>query len=298
MKFPMLAHRWRLPKVIIALLVTELPLTVVCLLLFGIAQGDTYQTKLWENGYVKGFNSGPTQVVYDYTTYHKATVPLIWSAYMVDFNVVVSVFSMFLLLVKATLYILYLWIPILSVAVSGLEVALYSISLSNQSAPDMSDPQQPNPGLAWYLSKGCSYATKGNYSYCMQARAAYGTTCVMVALFTVYFLVSIHSCWITNDEKIERLEEKEFDIEMKRIHASFAAEDEMTRQEKWEMNRQIFMNLPKTPTTPGFGLNYPMTPRTVAFTQLNGGPAPKTPIVSVTPKGPIGGLKFREQYGD
>lgn len=118
------------------------------------------------------------------------------------------------------------------------------------------------------------------------------------ALFTVYFLVSIHSCWITNDEKIERLEEKEFDIEMKRIHASFAAEDEMTRQEKWEMNRQIFMNLPKTPTTPGFGLNYPMTPRTVAFTQLNGGPAPKTPIVSVTPKGPIGGLKFREQYGD
>jgi len=75
MKFPMLAHRWRLPKVIIALLVTELPLTVVCLLLFGIAQGDTYQTKLWENGYVKGFNSGPTQVVYDYTTYHKATVP-------------------------------------------------------------------------------------------------------------------------------------------------------------------------------------------------------------------------------
>ncbi|KXL47336.1 MAG: hypothetical protein FE78DRAFT_144283 [Acidomyces sp. 'richmondensis'] len=284
----MLAHRWRLPKVFVALLLTELPLTVVCLLLFGIAQGDTYQTKLWENGYVKGFNSSPNE----------AAVPLIWSSYMLDYNVVVSVFSMFLLLVKSVMYILHIWIPLLSAIVSGLEVALYSTSLSNQSAPDMSDPQQPNPGLAWYLSKGCSYATEGNYSYCMQARAAYGTTCVMVALFSVYFLVSIHSCWITKEEKTERLEEREFDLEMKRLQASSAAEDEMTRQEKWETNRQIFMNLPKTPTTAGFGLRSPMTPRTVAFTQLNGGPAPKTPVVSVTPKGPTGGLKFREQYGD
>ena len=63
------------------------------------------------------------------------------------------------------------------------------------------------------------------------------------------------------------------------------------REMRWERNRQIFLNLPKTPNTAGVGMQNPMTPRTVAFTQLNGGPGPSSQHQPA-------GLKFREQYGD
>lgn len=99
---------------------------------------------------------------------------------LVQFNIVISVFSMFILLVKSTMYILHTWIPLISVFVHILEVSLYAVSVKNQSSPDMSDPDHPSPGLPWYLSKGCKYAESGNYGYCMQARAAFAVTCVMV----------------------------------------------------------------------------------------------------------------------
>ena len=69
---------------------------------------------------------------------------------------------------------------------------------------------------------------------------------------------------------------------------------QLTKEEKWEQNRQIFMNLPKTPVTP-FGRNNPMTPRTTAFTQLSGGEQ-LSPMG--TGQGPSRPLAFREQYGD
>jgi hypothetical protein len=207
MQLPFIAYKWRLSKFLIALMALELPLTVACLVLFGIADGDTYRTKLWQNGYDKGFNSPPNEILYDYANYRTPHVPLIWSSLyvslhhlrgmepiswrmgwedvltrssMVQFNIVISVFSMFLLLVKSTMYVLHAWVPLLSVFVHALELVLYAVALRNQSMPDMSDPTHPNPGLAWYLSKGCSYAETGNYGFCMQMRAAYGVTCVMV----------------------------------------------------------------------------------------------------------------------
>jgi hypothetical protein len=77
----------------------------------------------------------------------------------------------------------------------------------------------------------------------------------------------------------------------------------MTRDEQRDMNRQIFLNLPKTPTTPwGRDPSNPMTPRTVAFTQLNGA-APNgyqhgTPQVVGAGQGPSRLLPFRQRYGD
>lgn len=79
----------------------------------------------------------------------------------------------------------------------------------------------------------------------------------------------------------------------------------MTRDEQRDMNRQIFLNLPKTPTTPwGRDASNPMTPRTVAFTQLNGGggataagPSSHHHTTS-SGQGPSRSLPFRQQYGD
>ena len=85
-----------------------------------------------------------------------------------------------LLLVKATMFVLHTWIPILSVFVHAAEVALYAVSVKNQSTPDMSDPEHPSPGLPWYLSKGCSYADASNHGFCMQARGVFAVTCVMM----------------------------------------------------------------------------------------------------------------------
>ncbi|KAK3675286.1 hypothetical protein LTR78_004796 [Recurvomyces mirabilis] len=286
-------HEYRLPKVFLALLVLEFPLTIACLALYGIADPDTYRTKLWQNGADQGFNSSPNEIIYSYANYKPIAVPMVWSSALVQFNIVIAVLSMFLLLVKSTMFVLHSFWPILGVLVSILEVALYAVSIKHQSTPDMTDPAHPSPGLPWYLSKGCMYAAAGNHGFCMQARAVFGVTCAMVALFSVYFIWSVMSMWPTPSERAERDQQYEADIEMKKVN-EYSPDSELSREEVWERNRQMFLNLPKTPNTPGFGRQNPMTPRTVAFTQLNGGQAPSQSSTA----GPSGGLKFRDQYGE
>lgn len=88
---------------------------------------------------------------------------------------------------------------------------------------------------------------------------------------------------------------------MKKVMTENSPDSELSQEEKWERNRQIFLNLPKTPNTPGFGAKNPMTPRTVAFTQLSGGPGQaqvRRQAQMPSSRGPAGGLKFREQYPD
>jgi len=75
-----IAWKWRLPKLLMALLIVEFPLTVACLALFGIADGDTYRTILWQNGYDQGFNSAPNEVLYDYANYRPVHIPIVWSS--------------------------------------------------------------------------------------------------------------------------------------------------------------------------------------------------------------------------
>ena len=101
---------------------------------------------------------------------------------MTQFNVVVSVLSMFILLVKSTMYVLHAFLPVLSVFVHSLLIALYAVAVRNQATPDLSDTKVKflQQSLPWYLSKGCSYASDENYHYCMQARASFAITCVML----------------------------------------------------------------------------------------------------------------------
>lgn len=112
------------------------------------------------------------------------------------------------------------------------------------------------------------------------------------ALFASYLGLSIWSAIPTEKEKVAREAEYQSDLEMKKL--SMYHDDDMSRDERREMNRQLFLNLPKTPNTPGFGVHghNPMTPRTTAFTQLNGGAMP-TPVGV----GPSGQLPLRDYYG-
>ncbi|KAK5111133.1 hypothetical protein LTR62_005332 [Meristemomyces frigidus] len=290
-----LTHAYRLPKLFLPLILLEFLLTIACLALYGIADPNTYRTKLWQNGADQGFNSAPSEILYGFANYKPVAVPMVWSNYLVQFNIVIAVLSMFLLLVKSVMFVLHAFWPVLGVLVSALEVALYAISIKHQSTPDLSDPAHPSPGLPWYLSKGCSFATTANYGFCMQARAVFAVTCVMVALFSTYLIWSVVSMFPTKVEQMERNRQYEEDIEMKKVN-EYSPDDELSREEIWERNRQMFLNLPKTPNTPGFGRQNPMTPRTTAFTQLNGGLAPGPSRGDVA--GPSDGLKFREQYGE
>jgi len=87
---------------------------------------------------------------------------------------------MFILLVKTVMYVMHIFLPLVSLLVHGMLVAIYAVSIRNQTAPDMSDPTKPSPGMPWYLSKGCAKATQANKGYCMQARASFAITCVML----------------------------------------------------------------------------------------------------------------------
>ena len=129
-----------------------------------------------------GFNSDPTEILYDFANYRPAHTPLIWSQYMTQFNVVCAILSMFILLVKSTLFVLHGFLPIISVFVHAILVALYAVATSNQSTPDLSNKDVPNlqKNLPWYLSKGCGFASDKNHGYCMQARASFGVTCTML----------------------------------------------------------------------------------------------------------------------
>lgn len=74
-----LAHNWRYPKVIVGLFCFEFLMTVACLALYGIADPNTYRTKLWQNGADQGFNSNPNEILYAYANYKPIDPPVVWS---------------------------------------------------------------------------------------------------------------------------------------------------------------------------------------------------------------------------
>ena len=99
---------------------------------------------------------------------------------MTNFNVAVSVLSMFVLLVKVIMFVLHIWWPILGTISNGAITALWIASMYGQMGPDHSDPRYPS-NVAWYISKSCDIAKPyGAYGYCRQAKSAYAVTVIMM----------------------------------------------------------------------------------------------------------------------
>jgi hypothetical protein len=85
-----------------------------------------------------------------------------------------------MLLVKLLMFVLHIWVPLLSVVANVILVALWTVSVYGQAGPDYSDPEHPS-AVAWYITKSCSYASaSGNYGYCMQAKGAFAATVLML----------------------------------------------------------------------------------------------------------------------
>ena len=68
-------RQWKLPKVLIGLMIFELPLSVAALALYGIASPDLYRTRFWQEGSDQGWNSNPNQLVYAYANYAPSQCP-------------------------------------------------------------------------------------------------------------------------------------------------------------------------------------------------------------------------------
>ncbi|TKA68888.1 hypothetical protein B0A49_09898 [Cryomyces minteri] len=272
-----ISRRWRTPKTIIGLFVLEFGLTIGILALFGIAAPDLYRTRLWQDGADNGFNSSPNEILYSYANYKPMKVPLIWSQFITNFNIIIGVLSMFILLVKVTMYITHVLLPLISLLIHTLLVALYAVSMHAQASPDLSDPSHPQRGLAWYITKPCSVASRSsNIGYCQQAKASFIVTILMMVLFALHICLAVWSMVPTEEQKRARTTH----VEMGAIQ-EYSPEPAYTAEQKREGQQ-----LPRNLGTTG-GLRSPMTPRTVAFNVLGGGGRPEAG----------GGLPLREKYG-
>ncbi|KAJ9664279.1 hypothetical protein H2201_005271 [Coniosporium apollinis] len=266
------SRHWRMPKVVLGLLVLEFPLTVAMLTLFGIASPNLYRTKLWQEGADHGWNSDPSEVVYSFANYEPQKIPLVWSYFLTRFNLIVSVLSMFVLLTKVTLYVMHILYPLLSFFVHGLLLALYAYSLHGQSAPDTLDAERRR---AWYITHSCSVASTNSLrGYCQQAKASFGVTACMVALFATHLILAIWSMIPTKQQRHARNTSVESTAEMaKQSLAEGMSPEQQWEQHRWQQQQQWEMqHYPRSPGSTG-GLKSPMTPRTVAFRALdeNGG---------------------------
>ncbi|KAG5999863.1 hypothetical protein E4U54_001640 [Claviceps lovelessii] len=171
-------------KAIAWLIPLELAGVVPVLTIFGIAQPDMYRSAMWEIGFQNKLNSNPNMVLYAYANYQPLpAVPLVWSQTLTDFNVVISVMSLFFLLAKLIAFIMKIWYPVLATFINCGMVALYTVSTYGQIGPDYADARYPAPA-AWYFRQGCDLAKHYNkYRTCQVAQASLFVTLYMLLVF-------------------------------------------------------------------------------------------------------------------
>ncbi|KAJ5168188.1 uncharacterized protein N7482_003782 [Penicillium canariense] len=263
-------RRHRHYKLTLYLMVVEFPITVVILILTGLASHNTYRTLLWQDGADNGFNSAPNAALYAAANYRPFTAPMVWSSFMTNYNLVIGVVSTFMLIVKFPIHCMHLFFPPLGAFIHGAIMVLYIVSARYQAGSDMSDPKHPQPGPPWYIAKSCSVAAhKSNIGYCMQAKSLFAVSVVIIALYFVELVVVVHSCFITKEEREEILDQRE----EKRIEKEF--EEEILKSPSMIPMTPAFMGqgqgmMPRTPGYPPMAATSPVT---------HGGPlhAPFTP---------------------
>jgi len=247
-------RKWRVPKALWWILPFELAAIVACLAMFGIAQPDTYRTILWDIGGKEHWNSSPSYILYAYANYRPIpTTPFVWSQTLTDFNVAISVISLFVFISKLVMIIMRIFFPILGLFVHLVLFVLYIVSMYGQMGPDHLDERYPS-SIAWYLRKDCSVVAKyGAEKYCKMAKGTFAATVYMIAVVLVFLGLAIWSM-LPNPANDVKDEDDEDDSN---------AGSENGREKGWEMRGL------RSPTTPRTGGLTPFTPRTQAFHTLD-----------------------------
>ncbi|PNY28382.1 Uncharacterized protein TCAP_01696 [Tolypocladium capitatum] len=233
------------------LIPVELAVLVPLLVLFGISQPDLYRSDMWQIGFDNKLNSNPNMVLYAYANYRPLpNVPLIWTATLTNFNVAISIISLFFLLAKLITFIMKMYYPVVAIFVNVVLIALYSVSVYGQVGPDYADPRYPAPA-AWYFRQGCGLAQKyGKYQPCQIAQASLAITLLMLVVYLVNLGFAIYATWPNQENDLaEERDEKLTTSEPKERSMSI-----------WEMHSM------KSPVSPNA---MPFTPRTQAFHTLD-----------------------------
>ncbi|GAM83414.1 hypothetical protein ANO11243_014020 [Dothideomycetidae sp. 11243] len=202
-----LTRHWRLPRIVLGLFIFELAPTIAALALYGIADPNLYRTRLWRDGFMNGFNSSPGQVLLSYANHVPFHVPLVWSQFITTFNLVISILSMFFLLVKSVAFIMHIWYPVVSAVIHAGLFAIYLFSACAQLGSDKSDPQHLQNGPPWYITKSCSVAYyPSNRGYCRQAKASLAVAIIMALLFFTQLVLAVLSAIPSPTERRLRAE--------------------------------------------------------------------------------------------
>jgi hypothetical protein len=96
---------------------------------------------------------------------------------LTNFNVAISVISLFVLITKMIAVIMHLWFPLIALFFNIALTVLYTTSVYGQMGPDYADYSKPSP-VAWYIAKPCTVAA--NQSIQKSCRTAKGTFAVTV----------------------------------------------------------------------------------------------------------------------
>jgi hypothetical protein len=163
------------------LMLTELAGLVPLLIIFGLAQPDLYRSAMWQIGFDNKLNSNPNMVLYAYANHRPLpTIAFVWTKTLTDFNVAISIISLFFLLTKLILFIMRGWFPIIGVSVNLVLTTLYAVSAYGQVGPDYADSRYPAPA-AWYFRYGCDLAREKNmYKPCQIAQGSLAVTLYML----------------------------------------------------------------------------------------------------------------------
>ncbi|CAK7228220.1 hypothetical protein SBRCBS47491_006828 [Sporothrix bragantina] len=282
MAYRILRRPWHHRKVYYYTMVPELGLIVGLLVLFGLAQPNTYRTLMWQIGFNNGFNSNPNMILYAYANHVPLpTVPFVWSQALTDLNVAISVLSLFVLLAKMIALIMHVFYPIFGLIMSIAMVGLYTASVYGQCGPDYADKRYPSP-VPWYISKSCQYAAANNaVGDCMMAKGSFAATVLMLAVYLTNLGFAI---WAMLPNKLlDLIDETDSDDDM----------PSASRAKQWEMQGMQGMQGMRSPglRSPGFGggggvlvsnatannMASPFTPRTQAFHTLDRNASPFTP---------------------
>ena len=99
---------------------------------------------------------------------------------LTNFNVAISVISLFILIIKMIGVIMHLWYPLIALIFNIALVALYATSVYGQAGPDYADPTKPSPA-AWYIAKSCSVvANPAIQKSCALAKGTFAASIIML----------------------------------------------------------------------------------------------------------------------
>ncbi|KAM7222166.1 hypothetical protein V8F06_002438 [Rhypophila decipiens] len=241
-------HRpWRLKWPMYWGMVPELMFLIAVLVLFGLQQPDVWRTRFWRIGHDLKLNSSPNIILYAYANHRPLPdIPFVWSQSLTNFNVAISIISLFILLGKMIATIMKIYYPIIGLFVNLCLTGLYAASVYGQAGPDYADPRYPSP-VAWYIRMSCDVAKPyggGAFRNCMMSKAAFAVTVLFMALYFFYLCLAVWA--MLPNKELDMVDSDDED------NGSTGA----GKEREWEMQ----------PTTPR---GVPFTPRTQAFHTLD-----------------------------